>query len=258
MSDVTIDLTAAGRRDPDSVYRVITAVATSTVGWEQAIAEGVADLGRSIDDLRLAKVIECDLAVDPDGAVLYRIKFAASYRVDRRRTLPGGVTTAVRRYLVLASQTAGGQRLHGELERRIAQGPAEFHLVMPILLPSAEVARWADPMTGTTVPAPPEGDADADAIDEAERRLADALARIRAAGGTATGEVSVADPVRATAIVLERGSFDEIIVSTLPGHLSRWLRLDLPSRLQRSTRLPVTHVEQVEAAPSAASVGAGR
>lgn len=254
MSASPSGLAAEGRRDPDSVYRVITAVATSPLGWEQAIAAGVADLGRSIDDLRLAKVIECDLAMDPGGAVLYRIKFAASYRVDRRRTLPGGVTTSVRRYLVLASQTAGGRRLHEELERRIAHGPAEFHLVMPILLPSAEAARWADPMTGTTVPAAPDGGADGDAIEEAEQRLADVLARIRAAGGFATGEVSVVDPVRATLTVLERGSFDEIILSTLPGHLSRWLRLDLPSRLHRVTQLPITHVEQAEAA----TVGGGR
>lgn len=234
-------------RDPDSVYRVITSVATSPVGWEAAIEDGVRELARSIDDLRVAKVLESDLALAPDGTVQYRVRFAASYRVDRRRRLPGGQTTAVRRYLVVASQTAGGHRLHDELERRIAAHPAEFHLVMPIQLPSAEAARWADPMSGATVPAPAEGDPDGDAIAEAEDRLDDALARIRAAGGTATGEISVLDPVRATTAVLARGSFDEIIVSTLPGPVSRWLRLDLPSRLQRATHLPLTHVEATEA-----------
>lgn len=244
------------RRDPDSVYQVITSVATSPEGWEQAIAEGVRELARSIDDLRVAKVLETDLALDGTGSVLYRVRFAASFRVDRRRRLPGGHTTAVRRYLVVASQTAGGRRLHEEIERRIAVQPAEFHLLMPILLPSAEAARWADPMTGTTVPAPVEGDADGDAIVEAEQRLDDAVARIRAAGGSATGEVSVADPVKATLAVLGRGSFDEIILSTLPGHLSKWLRLDLPSRLQRATRLPITHVEAAEA-PAGAGAGAG-
>jgi GABA permease len=36
--------------------------------------------------------------------------------------------------------------------------------------------------------------------------------------------------------------FDEIIVSTLPTHVSRWLHQDLPHRLERKTQLPVTHV----------------
>jgi hypothetical protein len=42
--------------------------------------------------------------------------------------------------------------------------------------------------------------------------------------------------------VLERSSFDEIIVSTLPAPVSRWLRLDLAHRLERRFHLPVTHV----------------
>jgi hypothetical protein len=36
--------------------------------------------------------------------------------------------------------------------------------------------------------------------------------------------------------------FDEIIVSTLPKHVSKWLKLDLPHRVERATGKPVTHV----------------
>ena len=41
-------------------------------------------------------------------------------------------------------------------------------------------------------------------------------------------------------------SYDEIVVSTLPGSISKWLKLDLPHRVERSTGLPVTHVEASE------------
>jgi hypothetical protein len=41
-------------------------------------------------------------------------------------------------------------------------------------------------------------------------------------------------------------SFDEVIVSTLPKHLSKWLKLDLPSRVGRVTGLPTTHVSASE------------
>jgi hypothetical protein len=42
--------------------------------------------------------------------------------------------------------------------------------------------------------------------------------------------------------VLRTHEFDEIILSTLPAGPSRWLRQDLPHRLARVTRIPVTHV----------------
>ncbi len=56
-----------------------------------------------------------------------------------------------------------------------------------------------------------------------------------------------ADPLAAIQDAVGRRSFDEIVVSTLPHRVSRWLRLDLPSKA-RGLGLPVSHLE-AEAVP---------
>jgi hypothetical protein len=43
-------------------------------------------------------------------------------------------------------------------------------------------------------------------------------------------------------VVLHRWEFDDVILSTLLGRSSRWLARDLPARIRRSSKLPVTHV----------------
>jgi hypothetical protein len=48
--------------------------------------------------------------------------------------------------------------------------------------------------------------------------------------------------VRAVEEATATGQFDEIIVSTLPARVSRWLHHDLPGRLEHKFLLPVTHV----------------
>ena len=50
------------------------------------------------------------------------------------------------------------------------------------------------------------------------------------------------DPVAAVGDALRSHEFDEVVVSTLPRGISRWLRLSLPHRLRRMTDLPVLHV----------------
>ena len=72
------------------------------------------------------------------------------------------------------------------------------------------------------------------------RRLQHELARLRDAGAEADGEV--VDPLRINAIKLaSREEIDEIIVSTLPRRLSRWMAMDLPHRVRRAN-LPLTHI----------------
>ena len=60
------------------------------------------------------------------------------------------------------------------------------------------------------------------------------------------GTVGDPDPVAAVQDAVNFKEFDEIIVSTLPKHLSKWLRLDLPHRVEHATGKKVTHVTATE------------
>jgi hypothetical protein len=132
----------------------------------------------------------------------------------------------VRRYLVVANQTLGGDRLLDRIRAAMAAGDCEFHLVVPASHPPK--GSWTD--------------GEAHAI--ATRRLEAALSTFRAMGASATGEVGDASPVRAIADVLisDPEPYDEIILSTLPIGPSRWLHQDVLHRARRTFAVPVTHV----------------
>jgi nucleotide-binding universal stress UspA family protein len=131
----------------------------------------------------------------------------------------------MRRYLVVANQTLGGEHLTGKVKALLAEGPCHFHVLVPATVP-------ADHAVYT------EGQAEA----IAQRRLDDALARFRDMGAEADGEVGDASPFEAIADVLRDEQFDAIVLSTLPIGASRWLKQDLPHRVERSFGLPVTHI----------------
>jgi hypothetical protein len=73
-------------------------------------------------------------------------------------------------------------------------------------------------------------------------RLDEALAKWKEAGVEADGICGDANPFDAVAEVWDPRRHDEVIVSTLPGQSSKWIRSDLPHRVARLTQAPVTHV----------------
>jgi hypothetical protein len=75
------------------------------------------------------------------------------------------------------------------------------------------------------------------------RRVREALADLRDTGLEVRCRVGDADPVTALRDEWDPERYDEVIVSTLPGRVSRWLQIDLPRRAGRITGAPVTHVE---------------
>ncbi|MBW3658903.1 MAG: hypothetical protein KY457_09715 [Actinobacteria bacterium] len=165
------------------------------------------------------------------------------------------------RCLVVANQTLGGTELSRALEDCIARGIRRFHVVVPRTPVEHETAIWTGGYgigDGFWMPAVAEDEleeilaensrrrqaADEEAERRARLRLDRVLEQIRAAGGAADGEVGSEDPLEAaTQAMAHPPPFDEVIVSTLPSGISRWLQMDLPSRIGRLTDAPVTTIE---------------
>jgi hypothetical protein len=145
----------------------------------------------------------------------------------------------VRRVLVVANRTVGGAELAAAIGERIAAGPCAFHLLVPVPpTPPIGIAAGFSAMEAGVVPAL-QGP---DEREVAEDRLRYGLDWMRGLGATVEGEVGDTDAVRAIKRVVDAHEIDEIIISTLPTTISRWLRQDLPQRVKRKFTLPVTVV----------------
>ncbi len=130
--------------------------------------------------------------------------------------------------LVVAHQTAATPALLDAVRDRARSGPATFHLVVPRL--AHGMHKVVDPE-------------DTD-DDEAAQVLRAALPKLsEVAGEEVTGSLGDAEPLMAIQDAVNLGDYDEIIISTLPKRVSKWLKLDLVSKT-RGLGLPVTHVEQ--------------
>ncbi len=127
------------------------------------------------------------------------------------------------RILVVANQTAESQDLLDVLKSR-GDGN-EYVLVLPA---GHGIEKAADPDAARA---------------HTEPHLNAALERWRSEGLTVEGSVGDTDPLAAVQDAVNFAKFDEVIVSTLPSRASKWLKMDLPTRVERATGLPVTHVE---------------
>ncbi len=237
-----------------AVERVLTLVATSETSWEDAAQRCVTETYKTNRDLRVAHVLEQDVMLRDGNIVLYRIKLGVTFRIDRHRppAAPGEPDIEVSRWLVVTNQTLGKGEVVAEIERLSADGPCEFHLLVPATH-SKSYARArrlamlaADPVTGIPSEHLQSGSdflgPDTEGQQQAQKRLDAQLDRIKAAAYDATAEIGDPDPIRAILAVLARSSFDGIILSTLPAGISRFVKGDLPSRVRRVSNLPVTYL----------------
>lgn len=65
---------------PDSVYKVIELIGTSSLGWEDAAKRAVETSAKSLEDLRIAEVVLLDMKIDEDQVILYRAKIRVSFK----------------------------------------------------------------------------------------------------------------------------------------------------------------------------------
>jgi hypothetical protein len=130
------------------------------------------------------------------------------------------------RILVVANRTAATPALLDAVRERAARGSCTFTLLVPHT--SKGLHRLVDP----------EDQGQSEAHDTLE--LALPLIE-QAAGGPVEGLIGDAEPLAAVQDAVNLKGFDEIIISTLPTRVSRWLKLDLPSKVA-GLGLPVTTV----------------
>ena len=128
--------------------------------------------------------------------------------------------------LVVDNRTAATPALIAAVRERAAKSPASFTLLVPN--PAHGLHRVIDPEDQSQA--------------EGEQTLELAIPLLEeAAGGHVEGMVGDAEPLAAIQDAINIHGFDEIIISTLPTRVSRWLKLDLPSKAA-GLGLPVTTV----------------
>ena len=134
--------------------------------------------------------------------------------------------------LIVANQTLPSQALADAIAERIRSGVTAFYVVVPAT-PVKQGMTWDEDATRA----------------EARERLDQFLGHLAEQNVQAEGEVGDRDPVAAVRDALRGREVDEVVLSTFPPGISRWLGQDVPSKLRHNVGVPVSVVyEEVAAA----------
>ena len=66
----------------DSVYKFIELVGTSSESWEKAAAAAVNQASKSLRDLRVAEIVQLDVAIENGKVKSYRAKVKLSFKYE--------------------------------------------------------------------------------------------------------------------------------------------------------------------------------
>lgn len=130
------------------------------------------------------------------------------------------------RVLVVANKTAATPALLDAVRKRAARGPVIFTLLVPNA--AHGLHKLVDPED--------QSQSEAEAVIELALPLLE-----EAAGASVDSMIGVPEPLAAIQDAINIHGFDELIISTLPQRVSKWLRLDLPAKAA-GLGLPVTTV----------------
>jgi hypothetical protein len=142
------------------------------------------------------------------------------------RTEVAATPEDVRRILVVANETVGGDALFAVIEER-SEGVAEEVLVVCPAL-NSPLRTWVSDEDGARA--------------AAQDRLDATLARMSSAGIVARGEIGDGDPLQAMDDAMRTFGADEIVISTHPEGRSHWLERGVVSGARERFDVPITHV----------------
>jgi hypothetical protein len=149
------------------------------------------------------------------------------------------------RILVIANKTLGSSDLLQSIRDRMSKGPCEFTLLVPAI-PHTHRESTLETLTRRMTNMPVNGEArGADEADyeHARGRVEFGIEQLRKLGADVDGgEIGNANPFKAVEDALARRKYDEIILSTLPSRVGGWLSQDLPHKVRRKFKDPVTVV----------------
>ena len=197
---------------------------------------GIPAMGNVVDNDPLTAVRDAVALDDPDELIvsthpesksgwrrrnlLEEIRRVAGERPVEHVTSDVASRTGAENVLVVANETVVGEPLLDRIREKAQESERVSFLI---------VCPQSDPTQGDH--------------PEAERRLRQALTRLRAEGIEAHGQVAHPDPFTAAMHAVRDERIDSILVSTFPEQRgSSWLRRDLVSRLQSEANVPVEHV----------------
>jgi flavin-binding protein dodecin len=66
----------------ENVYKVIELVGASSESWEKAAAAAIEQASHSLRDLRVARVVEQDIHIEPGKPLTYRAKLELSFKYE--------------------------------------------------------------------------------------------------------------------------------------------------------------------------------